>query len=56
MSLQELMGELQALSLAYPDTTQIMLRVSSHNEVLSSVAVSSNSEGITIVLKDEVNA
>lgn len=51
MTLQQLIGELQTLALAYPDATQITVRLADNKAPLDMVLVESEDESLEIVLK-----
>lgn len=56
MNLQQLIAELQALALAYPDATPVRLRVSSHEEEIASVLSISTPDGLVIAIADAANS
>ena len=51
MNLQQLIGELQALALAYPDITPITVRLGENKAPLDMVMIESEDESLEIVLK-----
>ena len=51
MNLQQVLGEFLALALAYPDTTQITVRVGENKMPLDMVMIESEDESLEIVLK-----
>ncbi len=51
MTLQQLIGELLALSNAYPDSTPVTVRVGENKAPLDMVMIESEDESLEIVLK-----
>jgi hypothetical protein len=51
MNLQQLIGELLALSNAYPDSTPITIRITESKAPLDMVMIESEDESIEIVLR-----
>lgn len=56
MNLEQLIGELQALALAYPGHTEVRLRVSSHEEPIASLSSVSTAEGLFVAIADAANS
>jgi len=50
MKLQELIGELQTLSLAYPSETEVLVRTHDVSADITGLTVDSDESGITILL------
>ena len=51
MSIQELTGELQALSLAYPDSAQVLVHSHGIAAPITGVTVDSDESGVAVFLE-----
>ena len=57
MTLQELLGELQTIALAYPDTTTVMIDIASPKTGIyyqccaDAIAVDSTVDGVSVLIK-----